>query len=187
MPKRTLGGSADAMAYEASKPRAKLDMEKPVPASEGSSGQQGNLDVIDDIQALPPEQLAPPPEQVAPTPKQVAPPPKQVTPLPRHLPPLPQPVVDGNDDGEEVLTDDVDSDPETQRIYTRRKGRKLDNGLHDKCVRPRIGREGYICHFCNKLMKGSLTSAIQHALGTTRGSLKNGYAFRVVHAVGIMP
>ncbi|KAE8789368.1 hypothetical protein D1007_36467 [Hordeum vulgare] len=81
MPKRTMGGRADAMAYEASKPRAKLDMEKPIPAGEGSSGQQGGLDVVDDVEALPPE---------------------QVTPVPRHLPPLPQPVVDEDDDGEEV-------------------------------------------------------------------------------------
>ncbi|KAI4964389.1 hypothetical protein ZWY2020_005858 [Hordeum vulgare] len=88
MPKRTVGGRADAMAYEASKPRAKLDMEKPIPAGEGSSGQQGGLDVVDDVEALPPEQVAPPPEQV--------------TPVPRHLPPLPQPVVDEDDDGEEV-------------------------------------------------------------------------------------
>ncbi|KAI4999733.1 hypothetical protein ZWY2020_004322 [Hordeum vulgare] len=99
MPKRTMGGRADAMAYEASKPRAKLDMEKPV-----------------------------------------APTPEQVIPLPRHLPPLPQPVVNGDDNGEEVLTDNVDSDPETQRIYRRRKGREMDNGLHNKRVRPRIGR-----------------------------------------------
>ena len=86
---------ADAMAHEASKPRAKLHKEKPVPAGEGSSRQQGGLDVVDHVQA---------PVQVSPTPEQVAPPPEQVTPLPRHLPPLPQPVVnvDGDDDEEEV-------------------------------------------------------------------------------------
>ncbi|KAE8801189.1 hypothetical protein D1007_23215 [Hordeum vulgare] len=95
MPKRTMGRRADAMAYEASKPDAKLDMEKPVLAGEGSSGQQGGLDVVDDVQALPPEQVAPPLELVAPTPE-------QVTPLPRHLPPLLQPVVDGDDNGEEA-------------------------------------------------------------------------------------
>ena len=83
------------MAHEASKPRAKLHKEKPVPAGEGSSRQQGGLDVVDHVQA---------PVQVSPTPEQVAPPPEQVTPLPRHLPPLPQPVVnvDGDDDEEEV-------------------------------------------------------------------------------------
>ncbi|KAI4984204.1 hypothetical protein ZWY2020_046592, partial [Hordeum vulgare] len=140
---------------------------KPVPIGEGSSEQQGGLDVVVDVHALPREHVAPPSEQV--------------TPLPCHLPPLPQPVVDDDDDGEEVLTDDVDSDPETQRIYRRRKGRELDNGLHDKRVRPRIGREGYRCPFCNKLMKGILTSDIQHAVGTSRGSLKNGYAFSAAH------
>lgn len=79
---------ADAMAHEASKRRAKLHMEKPLPAGEGSSRQQGGLDVVDHVQA---------PVQVSPTPE-------QVTPLPRHLPPLPQPVVnvDGDDDEEEV-------------------------------------------------------------------------------------
>ena len=101
MPKRTMGGradvGADAMAHEASKRHAKLLMEKPLPAGEGSSQQQGGLDVVDHVQALHPV-------QVAPTPEQVAPPPEQVTPLPRHLPPLPQPIVnvDGDDDGEEV-------------------------------------------------------------------------------------
>ncbi|KAE8815116.1 hypothetical protein D1007_07437 [Hordeum vulgare] len=82
-----MGGRADAMAYEASKPRAKQDMEKTIPAGEGSSGQQGGLDIVDDVQALLSEQLGPTP--------------KQVTPLPQHLPPVPQPVVDGDDDGEE--------------------------------------------------------------------------------------
>ena len=92
MPKRTMGGradaGADAMAHEASKRRAKLHMEKPLPAGEGSSRQQGGRDVVDHVQA---------PVQVSPTPE-------QVTPLPRHLPPLPQPVVnvDGDDDEEEV-------------------------------------------------------------------------------------
>ncbi|KAF7044994.1 hypothetical protein CFC21_054145 [Triticum aestivum] len=86
MPKRTMGGRADAgaddMAQEASKRRAKLHMEKPLPTGEVSSRQQGGLDVIDHIQA---------PVQVSPTPEQVAPPLEQVThlpPLPRHLPPL---------------------------------------------------------------------------------------------------
>ncbi|KAE8782102.1 hypothetical protein D1007_44622 [Hordeum vulgare] len=62
-------------------------MEKSVPASEGLSGQQGGLDVVDDVHALPPEQVAPPPEQVAR--------------LSCLLPPFPQPMVDGHDDGEE--------------------------------------------------------------------------------------
>ncbi|XBH71332.1 hypothetical protein VPH35_098797 [Triticum aestivum] len=181
MPKRTMGGRADVgantMAHEASKPRAKLHKEKPVAAGEGSSMQQGSLDVVDHVQALHPVQLAP-------TPEQVAPPPEQVTPLPRHLPHLLQPVinVDGDDDGEEVaplaslpeqvvapqpqpgvhlplvlsplpppvvvadeneeevLSDDVDSDPETQRIYRRQKVREPDSGVLEKRVRPRIGR-----------------------------------------------
>ncbi|XBJ09105.1 hypothetical protein VPH35_014245 [Triticum aestivum] len=128
MPKRTMGGRADAMAHEASKPRAKLHKEKLVPAGEGSSRQQGGLDVVDHVQALHPVQVAPTLEQV--------------TPLPRHLPPLPQPIVnvDGDDDGEEVLSDDVDSDPETQRIYKRQKVRELDSGALEKRIRPRIGR-----------------------------------------------
>ncbi|KAM3328775.1 hypothetical protein ACQJBY_026104 [Aegilops geniculata] len=91
MPKRTMGGRADAgadtMAHEASKRHAKLHMEKPLPAGEGSSRQQGGRDVVDHVQA---------PVQVSPTQE-------QVTPLPRHLPPLPQPMVniDGDDDEEE--------------------------------------------------------------------------------------
>ena len=77
------------MAHEASKRRAKLHMEKPLPAGEGSSRQQGGRDVVDHVQA---------PVQVSPTPE-------QVTPLPRHLPPLLQPVVnvDGDDDEGEVI------------------------------------------------------------------------------------
>ncbi|VAH21410.1 unnamed protein product [Triticum turgidum subsp. durum] len=256
MPKRTMGGRADAgaddMAQEASKRRAKLHMEKPLPAGKVSSRQQGVLDVVDHVQA---------PVQVSPTPEQVAPPSEQVThlpPLPRHLPPLPQPMVnvDGDDDEEEVsradphgrmeaeaeeclldskanlisavaalvpqkeqvsplprvtppvpervvvgdvnkedvapldplpeqvvapqpqpgvhlppllpplpppvvvadeneeevfpgqykankvLSDDVDSDPETQRIFRRQKLRQLNNGELEKDVRPRFGK-GY--------------------------------------------
>ncbi|XBI69296.1 hypothetical protein VPH35_048383 [Triticum aestivum] len=195
MPKHTMGGradaGADAMVHEASKRCAKLHMEKPLPADEGSSRQQGGHDVIDHVQA---------PVQVSPTPE-------QVTPLPRHLPPLPQPVVnvDGDDDDEEVaalapqtkqvtppvsepvvvgdvnkedpqpgvrlprmlpflpppvvvadeneeefslrsycrskvLSDDVDSDQETQRIYRRQKVRELNSGVLEKCIRPRIRR-----------------------------------------------
>ena len=60
--------------------------------------------------------------------------------------------------------------------------RGLDSGVLEKRVRPRIGRGGYGCPYCNKLMKGSLQSAIQHTLGTSQGSIKNGYAFRVKHA-----
>ncbi|KAF7039860.1 hypothetical protein CFC21_049804 [Triticum aestivum] len=86
MPKCTMGGRADAgadtMAHEASKPHAKLHMAKSIPTGEGSSRQQGGLDVVDHVQALHSV-------QVAPTPEQVAPPPEQVTPLPRHMPPLP--------------------------------------------------------------------------------------------------
>uniref|UniRef100_M8CC23 Uncharacterized protein n=1 Tax=Aegilops tauschii TaxID=37682 RepID=M8CC23_AEGTA len=94
MPKRTIGGradaGADAMAHQESMPRANLHKEKPVHAGEGSSQQQGGLDVVDHVQALHPVQVAPTPEQV--------------TPLPCYLPPLSQPVVnaDGDNDGEEV-------------------------------------------------------------------------------------
>ena len=76
------------MAHEVSKLPAKLHMEKPLPAREGSSRQQAGVDVVDHVQAS----------------MQVSPTPEQVTPLPRHLPPLPQPVVniDGDDNEEEV-------------------------------------------------------------------------------------
>ncbi|XBH63299.1 hypothetical protein VPH35_117317 [Triticum aestivum] len=174
MPKRTMGGradaGADAMAHEASKPRAKLHMEIPVPAGEGSSRQQGGLDVVDHVQALHLVQVAPTPEQVTPLsrhlpplpqpvvnvvdddggeevaplaslPEQVvAPQPQLGVHLPRELPPLPPPVVVADENEEDVLTDDVDSEPETQRIYRRRKVRELDSGVHEKRVRPRIGR-----------------------------------------------
>ncbi|KAF6997888.1 hypothetical protein CFC21_014057 [Triticum aestivum] len=90
MPKRTMGGRADAgadsMVHEASKRRAKLHMEKPLPASEGSSQQQGGLDIVDHVQA--PVQVSPTPERVAPPPEQVTPPPRHPPPPPRHLPPL---------------------------------------------------------------------------------------------------
>ncbi|XBI82464.1 hypothetical protein VPH35_091146 [Triticum aestivum] len=219
MPKRTMGGradaGADAMAHEASKCRAKLHMEKPLPAGEVSSRQQGGLDVVDHVQA--PVQVSPTPEQVAPSPEQVTHLPRHLPPLPRHLPPLPQPVVNVNDDDEEeevaalvpqkeqvsplprvtppvpepvvvgdvnkedVLSDDVDSDPETQRIFRRQKSRQLNSGELEKDVRPRFGK-GYGCPFCNKVMKGDLSSTINHAIGTSQGSTKNGYAFRVKHA-----
>ncbi|XBH87850.1 hypothetical protein VPH35_075233 [Triticum aestivum] len=255
MPKRTMGGradaGADAMAHEASKPGAKLHMQKPLPAGEESYRQQGGLDVVDHVQA---------PMQVAPTPEQVAPPLKEVTPLPRHMPPLPQPMVnvDGEDDEEEVaalapqteqvsplpwvmppvpepvvvgdvnkedvaplaslpkhvvalqpqpgvrlprvlppvpppvvvaneneeevLSDNVNSDPETLRIYRRQKVRELESGELDKSVRPRFGKGDYGCPYYNKVMKGNMSSTIQHALGTSQGRTKNGYAFRVKHA-----
>ncbi|XBI76561.1 hypothetical protein VPH35_069780 [Triticum aestivum] len=245
MPKRTMGGradtGADAMAHEASKCRAKLHMEKPLPVGEA------------------PVQVSPTPKQVAPPLEQVAPPPEQVTHLPHHLPPLPQPMVniDRDDDKEEVatlvpqteqvspllrvtppvpepvvvgdvnkedvaplaslpeqvvaperqsgvlmpqllpplpppvvvadknkeevLSDDVDSDPETQRIFRRQKLRQLNSGEIEKAVRPRFGK-GYRCPYCNKVMKGDLSSTIDHAVGTSQGSIKNGYAFRVKHA-----
>ena len=101
MPKRTMGGRADAgaddMAQEASKRRAKLHMEKPLPTGEVSSRQQGGRDVVDHVQA---------PAQVSPTPEQVTPLPRHLPPLPCHLPPLPQPVVnvDGDDDEEEEVS-----------------------------------------------------------------------------------
>ncbi|XBH67557.1 hypothetical protein VPH35_095920 [Triticum aestivum] len=169
MPERTMGGRADAMAHKASKPRAKLHKEKPIPAGEGSNRQQGGLDVMDHVQATP-EQVAPPPEQVTPLPRHLPPPPQpivnvdggddgeEVAPLaslPEHvvapqpqpgihlplvLPPLPPPTVVADENEEEVLSDDVDSDPETQRIYRRQKVRELDSGVLEKRVRPRIGR-----------------------------------------------
>ncbi|XBI12651.1 hypothetical protein VPH35_139493 [Triticum aestivum] len=168
MPKRTMGGRADAMAHEASKRRAKLHMEKPLPAGEGSSRQQGGRDVVDHVQA--PVQVSPTPEQVAPPLEQT----EQVSPLPRVTPPVPERVVAGdvnkdevaplaplpeqvvapqphpgvrlprlllslpppvvvtNENEEEVLSDDVDSDQETQRIYRRQKVRELDSGVLEK-------------------------------------------------------
>ncbi|KAF7080929.1 hypothetical protein CFC21_084924 [Triticum aestivum] len=188
MPKRTMGGRADAradaMAHEASKRRAKLHMEKPLPAGEGSSRQQGGRDVVDHVQA--PVQVSPTPEQVAPfmwapvaalapqteqvsplprvtppvpepvvagdvnkddvaplapLPEQVvAPQPQPGVRLPRMLPPLPPPVVVADENEEEVLSDDVDSDQETQRIYRRQKARELNSGVLEKRIRPRIGR-----------------------------------------------
>ncbi|VAH84720.1 unnamed protein product [Triticum turgidum subsp. durum] len=228
MPKCTMGGRADAradtMAHEASKHRAKLHMEKPLPAGEGSNRQQGGLDIVDHVQApvqvsLTLDQAAPPPEQVA----ALAPRMEQVSPLPRVtprvpepivvgnvnkedvaplaslpeqvvapqpqpgvrllclLPPLPPPVVVADGNEEEVLSDDVDSDPETQRIFRRQKVRQLDSGELEKAVRPRF-RKGYGCPYCNKVMKGDLSSTINHAVGTSQGSTKNGYAFRVKHA-----
>ncbi|XBI37053.1 hypothetical protein VPH35_122470 [Triticum aestivum] len=170
MPKRTIGGRANAMAHEVSKLPAKLHMEKPLPAGEGSSRQQGGLDVVDHVQAS--MQVSPTPEQVAalaPQMEQVTPPvpepvvvgdvnkgdvaplaalPEQVVaPQPQSgvrllqlLPPLSPPVVIADENEEEVLSDDVDSDPETQRIYRRHKVRELDSGVLEKRVMPRIGR-----------------------------------------------
>ena len=60
--------------------------------------------------------------------------------------------------------------------------RELNSGVLEKCIRPRIGRGGYGCPYYNKLMKGDLRSTINHAVGTSQGSIKNGYAFRVKHA-----
>ncbi|XBJ09875.1 hypothetical protein VPH35_014866 [Triticum aestivum] len=104
MPKRTTGGRADAMAHEASKCHAKLHMETPLPAGEGSSRQQGGRDVVDHVQA--PVQVSPTPEQVAPfmwaPVAALAPQTEQVSPLPRVTPPVPEPVVAGD-----VNKDDV--------------------------------------------------------------------------------
>ena len=60
--------------------------------------------------------------------------------------------------------------------------RELDSGVLEKRVRPKIRKGGYGCPYCNKLMKGDLSSTINHAVGTSQGSIKNGYAFRVKHA-----
>ncbi|VAH75394.1 unnamed protein product [Triticum turgidum subsp. durum] len=107
MPKRTMGGradaGADATAHEASKHYAKLHMEKPLPAGEGSSRQKGGLDVVDHVQA--PVQVSPMLEQVAPPPEQVAalaPQTEQVSPLPRVTPPVPEPVVVGDVNKEDI-------------------------------------------------------------------------------------
>ena len=59
--------------------------------------------------------------------------------------------------------------------------RQLDIGELEKAVRPRFGN-GYRCPYCNKVMKGDLSSTINHAVGTSQGSIKNGYSFRVKHA-----
>ncbi|XBI61318.1 hypothetical protein VPH35_042131 [Triticum aestivum] len=180
MPKCTMGGradtGADAMAHEAFKRRAKLHMEKPLPAGEGSSRQQGGRDVVDHVQA--PVQVSPTPEQVTPLPRPalapqtervsplpwvtpsvpepvvagdvnkddishlsplvaplaplpeqvVAPQPQPGVRLPRMLPPLPPPVVVADENEEGVLSDDVDIDQETQRIYRRQKARELNSG-----------------------------------------------------------
>ncbi|VAI43538.1 unnamed protein product [Triticum turgidum subsp. durum] len=235
MPKRTMGGRADtgfdAMAHKASKHRAKLHMEKPLPAGEGSSRQQGGRDVVDHVQA--PVQVSPMLEQVTPLPRhlpslpqpvvnvaalapqteQVTPPvpepvvvatppfmwaplaalapqTEQVSPLSRVTPPVPEPVVAGDVNKDDVssssgssagagggssasagcssaadvaspaptcgrhrrerrrgklgknvwqnvvLSDDVDSDQETQRIYRRQKARELNSGVLEKRIRP---------------------------------------------------
>uniref|UniRef100_M8B3A9 Uncharacterized protein n=1 Tax=Aegilops tauschii TaxID=37682 RepID=M8B3A9_AEGTA len=72
---------ADALADEASKAHMKLDLEKPATAGEGPRGQQGGLDVLAVVLDLHPE---------------------QVTPLLQLLPPLLEPMVDGDDEREEV-------------------------------------------------------------------------------------
>ncbi|VAH45693.1 unnamed protein product [Triticum turgidum subsp. durum] len=110
----------------------------------------------------------------------VAPQPQPGVRLPRLLPPLPPPVVVA-DEKKEVLSDDVDSDPEAHRIFRRQKLRQLNSGELEKAVRPRFGK-GYGCPYYNKVMKGELSSTINHAVGTSQGSIKNGYAFRVKHA-----
>ncbi|VAH73467.1 unnamed protein product [Triticum turgidum subsp. durum] len=121
----------------------------------------------------------------------VAPQPQPGIRLPRLLPPLPPPMVVADENEEEVfpgqykankvLSDDVDSDQETQRIFRRQKLRQLESGELEKAVRPRFGN-GYGCPFYNKVMKGDLSSTINHAVGTSQGSIKNGYAFTVKHA-----
>ena len=59
--------------------------------------------------------------------------------------------------------------------------RQLESGELEKAVRHRL-RNGYGCPFCNKVMKGDLSSTINHAVRTSQGSIKNGYVFRVKHA-----
>ncbi|VAH73466.1 unnamed protein product [Triticum turgidum subsp. durum] len=148
--------------------------------------------------------LAPQTEQVSPLPRVTPPVPEPVVVgdvnkenpqpgirLPRLLPPLPPPMVVADENEEEVfpgqykankvLSDDVDSDQETQRIFRRQKLRQLESGELEKAVRPRFGN-GYGCPFYNKVMKGDLSSTINHAVGTSQGSIKNGYAFTVKHA-----
>lgn len=59
--------------------------------------------------------------------------------------------------------------------------RQLDSGELEKAMRPRF-EKGYGCPHCNKVMKGDLSCTINHAVGTSQGSIKNGYAFWVKHA-----
>ncbi|XBI91352.1 hypothetical protein VPH35_028690 [Triticum aestivum] len=131
--------------------------------------------VVGDVNKEDVAPLASLPEQV------VAPQPQPGVRLPRLLPPQPPAMVVADENEEEVLSDDVDSDPETQRIFRRQKVRKLDSGELEKVVRPRLGK-GYGCPYYNKVMKGDLSSTINHAVRTSQGSTKNGYPFRVKHA-----
>ena len=59
--------------------------------------------------------------------------------------------------------------------------RQLNSSELEKAVRPRFGK-GYGCPYCNKVMKGDLSSTINHVVGTSQGSTKNDYASRVKHS-----
>ncbi|XBH98400.1 hypothetical protein VPH35_127918 [Triticum aestivum] len=223
MPKRTMGGRADARADAMVSPTPEqvapsLEQVTPLPCHLPPLPQPVvNVDGDDDeekVAALAPqtEQVSPLPRVTPPVPEPVvvgdvnkedvtslaslseqvvAPQPQPGVRLPRLLPPLPPPVVVADENEEEVfpgqykankvLSDDVDSDPETQRIFRRQKVRQLESGELEKAVRHRFGN-GYGCPFCNKVMKGDLSSTINHAVGTSHGKIKNVYAFRVKHA-----
>nr|XP_020175219.1 actin cytoskeleton-regulatory complex protein PAN1-like [Aegilops tauschii subsp. strangulata] len=225
MPKRTMGGradagadaGADAMAHEPSKHRAKLHMEKLLPAGKGSSRQQGGLDVVDHVQA--PVQVSLTLEQVAPPPEQVTPLPRHLPPLPRHLPPLPQPVVniDGDDDEEEVTalapqTEQVSplprvTPPVPEPVVVGDVNKEDISHLSPLIVAPLASLPEQVVdphpqpgvrlpwllpplpppvvvadENEEEVMKGDLSSTINYAVGTSQGSIKNGYAFRVKHA-----
>ncbi|VAH99666.1 unnamed protein product [Triticum turgidum subsp. durum] len=214
MPKRTMGGRADAGAdamvspmpeQVAPPPEQVTPLPRhlpPLPRHLPPLPQPVvNVDGDEDEEEV--TALAPQMEQVSPLPRVTPSVPEPVVVgdvnnenpqpgvhLPRLLPPLPPPVVITDENEEEVfpgqykankvLSDDVDSDPETQRVFRRQKVRQLDSGELEKAVRPRFGN-GYGCPFCNKVMNRDLSSTINHAVGTSQGSTKNGYAFRVKH------
>ncbi|KAF7029027.1 hypothetical protein CFC21_040863 [Triticum aestivum] len=176
MPKRTMGGRADAgddatvspMPEQVAPPPEQVTPLPchlpPLPHHLPPLPQPVvNVDGDDDEEVA---ALAPQTEQVSPLPRVTPPVPEPVVVgdvnkeditqpsvrLPRLLPPLPPPVVVADENEEEVfsgrykankvLSDDVDSDPETQRIFRRQKVRQLDSGELEKAVRPRFGN-GY--------------------------------------------
>ncbi|VAH70325.1 unnamed protein product [Triticum turgidum subsp. durum] len=161
---------ADAMVHEASKRCVQapvqvsptLEQVTPLPRHLPPLPQPVvNVDGDDDEEEV--AALAPQTEQVSPLPWVTPPVPEPVVAgdvnkddpqpgvhLPRMLPSLPPPVVVADENEEEfslrsycrskVLSDDVDSDQETQRIYRRQKVRELNSGVLEKRIRPRIRR-----------------------------------------------
>ncbi|XBH57862.1 hypothetical protein VPH35_079396 [Triticum aestivum] len=193
MPKRTMGGRADAMAHEAFKHRVSPTPEQVAPPPEQVTplpphlpplprhlpplpqpvvNVDGDDDEEEPFMWAPVAALAPQTEQVSPLPRVMPPVPEPVVAgdvnkddpqpgvrPPRLLPPLPPPVAVADENEEEVfsgqykankvLSDNVDSEQETQRIYRRQKVRELDSGVLEKCVKPRIGKGDYGCPYCN--------------------------------------